>query len=103
MDQNIAINTEVLENKIELLKSQRDRIKEVFDTQDKTTKKLPESWGGTNGEEAYERLTKHNLKYEPFINEIDERINFLQKIVDSYKKADVTISNKIDSNADVGA
>ena len=70
MDQNIAINTEVLENKIELLKSQRDRIKEVFDTQDKT---------------------------------IDERINFLQKIVDSYKKADVTISNKIDSNVDIGA
>ena len=103
MDQNIAINSEVLESKIEQLKNQRDRIKDIFDIQEKTTKKMTESWGGTNGDLAYERLTKHNLKYEPWINEIDDRINFLQKIVDAYKNADTTINNKIDSNADIGA
>ena len=102
MDQNIEIDTNLMESKISLLKEQRDKIKEVFDTQEKTVKKLPDSFGGTNGEKAYEKLTKHNLKYEPWIDELDEKIEYLQKIVDAYKNADITINNKIDSNVDVG-
>ena len=103
MDQNIEVKTEILENKIALLKTERDKLADIFGVQKDTTEKMNESWGGTNGEKAQERLKKHYNKYETWIDKIDERIEFLQKIVDAYKNADNTINNKIDSNADIGA
>ena len=99
MNNNMYIDVEKLNGAIDKLKSNREKIYNIFSTQKANVKKLSEVWNGSTGEKINAELTTHNSYYDNYIARLDEKISFLEKTRDSYLKNDSLLDKKIDENA----
>lgn len=103
MNSNIYINTELMEEKLELLKKYRDDMKEKLTNVDKDIKNLPNVWSGKVGDSSYEKLDKYSNNFELIMNKIEDYIDFFEKAKESYKTLDEGIDKKASDNALVSA
>ena len=101
MSKEIFLNEEEVNKTLESLKAKRDKLIEIIDNQKKINEKMFDSWGGTSGEKAYEKIKLHEKKYEMYINSINIRIEFLEKVKEAYIGFDNYINKKIDSNSNM--
>lgn len=98
MDRKIFFDENKLIITINNLKNIRNRLKIELDNQNQNVKTMQYLWKGTTGEKAYDMLIRHNKKYEKYLNMVDKRILFLEKVKKLYKLSDNLTGNKIDDN-----
>lgn len=92
------INTEQLSNSLTRLKSLKDRLVRVLNSQNQLVKSLQSSWSGTVGDYSYQELVNHSKQYEGYIGEVNEKIAFIENTIQAYKSMDSSLSKKIDDN-----
>ena len=98
------LNGEALLNVIAQLKEKRKELLNLFDKQNETIEKLHECWGGTTGDEAYLRLTKHSKNYDSHtLDLLDRRIKFLEEVRESYSTFEEGTSKTLDINSNITA
>ena len=103
MNREIYFNDEELNKIIESLNKKKDKLIEIIDKQKNMNEKMHMFWGGTSGDKAYEALKKHEKKYESYINAINIRIDFLEKVKRSYLNLDDYLNKKINDNGNIDA
>ena len=101
MDKEVFLNEDEIIKIIESLKSKKEKLNEIIEKQKVINKRMIESWGGTSGEKAYEKIKKHERKYELYMNSINVRIEFLEKVRNSYIGFDNYINQKINNNGNM--
>ena len=94
----IYIDSSKLDNLIELFKSIKDKIKNVKESQISSTKNIKENWGGGVGEDISKELDDHIKVYESYVENIDKKIDFLEKVKEAYVNTDSQLDKKADNN-----
>lgn len=95
---NIYINVEGLDSSINNLKELIKKTQNIFDDQKSLHERLSKVWNGTTGEQVNKELSEHSKEYDTIINNMNEKVSFLEEVRKSYTKEDEGISNKIDEN-----
>ena len=103
MNKEIYLNEEEVNKTLEALKNKKERLKEIIDKQKNLNKRMHEAWKGTSGDKAFEMIKKHEDKYELYLNSIEIRINFLEKVMKTYIGFDNYLNKKIDENSNIDA
>ncbi len=94
---NLAVSYNGINNDISKLKELRNKISVLLTEQEQLIRKMPEIYGGTNGDEAFKRMSEHSRKwYRAYINELDNRIKFLEILVFLHKGYDAKLIKEID-------
>ena len=96
------INTEGLEQEIQVFESARANIKEIFNQERKNLLKLNNGhmWVGQTQEKMFEMQTRFQNNFEPIDEALEIFINFMKKIVDDYKRFENTRINNLEDNSD---
>lgn len=101
-DKNFS--SELLSAKIDSLKKERDELFNLLERKKKIVEDLHEYWGGDNGDEAYERLTKHSKDFDSkYLESYDKRIEFLNEVIANYLELDTGSKDIIDESANIKA
>ena len=95
MNNKIIINSG-LENKIEELMLEKEKISIIFETISKKIDDLPNDFDGKTGKEAYRRLSIYRKRFDKILDSIDNKIIFLSDILKAYEGADDIISKLVD-------
>ena len=79
---NLAVSYSGINADISKLKELKNKISMLLSEQEELIRKMPEIYGGTNGDEAFKRMSEHSRKwYRSYINELDNRIKFLEILI----------------------
>ena len=103
MNSDIYINTELMDDKLVVLKKYRDDMKEKLTNIHNDIKDLPDTWSGKVGDSSYEILDKYSNNFEDILNKIEEFIDFFEKAKKSYETLDKGIDKKASDDALVSA
>ena len=94
---NLAVSYDGINSEISKLKELKNKMSVLLSEQEELIRKMPEIYGGTNGEEAFKRMTEHSRKwYKSYINNLDNRIKFLEILIFLHKNYDAKIIKEID-------
>ena len=94
---NLAVSYNGINADISKLKELKNKISMLLSEQEELIRKMPEIYGGTNGDEAFKRMSEHSRKwYRSYINELDNRIKFLEILIFLHKGYDAKIVKEID-------
>ena len=96
MNKSIYLNEDEVNKILEKLIEKRKKLIELLETQKNIREKMHVSWSGTSGDKAYEAFKKHEKKYEIYLNAINKRIIFLERVKRAYINIDNYLNNKID-------
>ena len=98
-ESNIFISTDALKGIVSKLREERNRISELLEVESKATDDMTNFFGGTCGDKAYEKLKRHNLRNDKIIKNMDNRISFLESVIESYEKIDKDINSRLEQLA----
>ncbi len=90
----LNIDSDVLKEKIEALKKQKEIIDSVYDDFTNNLSDFSEYWNGDTGDMIIEKLKKYTDGFDSKKKALNDMIDFLQNVVDSYEAFDKYISNQ---------
>ena len=97
---SIYIDSEKVNGKLEILNQQKQEIQNNFDEFKGQIEKLQQCWSGNSGENAYNKLKKHNNKFDNLVTRLEQYNTFLDSANQAYNSADSELSRFIDESAD---
>ena len=93
----LAVSYDDINATINTLNELKKRLDAILTEQVELINKMPEIYGGTNGDEAFKRLTDHSIKwYKAYIKAIEKRVKFLEDLILKHKEYDASIIKEID-------
>ena len=101
---NMKIGFSDVESALSNIKKSREELIEILEEHNRLIEELKKCYRGTNGDEAYDRLTKHSkIYFDGYVNGFDVRMNFAAKAVSAYQEAENERIAKIEelSNVDM--
>ena len=96
MQNSIYIDRKQLSEKVEKLRTEKEKMKSLFEKINNDVTKIPDYWSGDSGEKTFEKLSKHRKKYESIINEIESYISFLEKMCSTYSTMDSAVEKQFE-------
>jgi len=99
METKLFVDSEVLLNKIELLKIEKEKLRKYFDNVRTDSLDMINYWSGDSGDQAYEVFSGYTKKFRTVIEEIESKIKFLENVEAAYKQMDLLINQKMEENA----
>ena len=90
----VNIDSDALKQKIEALKKQKEVIVSVYDDFTNNLSNFSEYWSGDTGDYISDDLKNYANKFITKTQALDNLIDFLQSVVDSYEAFDKYISNQ---------
>ena len=98
MNKTIYISEEEVDVLLDSLNQSKERLKEMIDKQKEIDNNMHKAWGGTSGDKAYETIKKHEKKYTLYLDALNIRIIFLEKVKKAYFSLDKKLDEIIDNN-----
>lgn len=90
----LNIDSDILKQKIEELKVEKEKIDKVFDNFTEDMSHFFEWWSGDTGDMINEELARYIKSFEIKRRELKDRIDFLQNVANSYEAFDKYIANQ---------
>ena len=90
----LDIDSDILKQKIEELKVEKGKIDKAFDDFSDDMSHFSEWWSGETGDMINEELARYVKSFEIKKRELNDRIDFLQDVANSYEAFDKYIANQ---------
>lgn len=101
VNSNIYMNVNEMEQKVLLLKEEKNKLDIVFQNITADGKGMTNYWNGNTGEHASLEFNEYIKKFKTISDSILSYINFLESSIAAYKLMDQTINSKMETDANV--
>ena len=98
MNQDLQINTSLLSQEIEKIKTKRDRLNEIYQSLKINNEKLKDNWSSSTSEVVFNNFEDFYSGYEVQLDNLKNDIDFLTNIVKKYEMFENKNSQVIDEN-----
>ena len=97
----VVINSEGLENEIDVFKSSLSNIRNIFENEQKMLLVMNNghSWVGTAQEAMYNKMISFQNNFEPVLEALQVYIDFMQKASDDYKRFEETRNKNLEKSS----
>lgn len=97
----VVINSEGLENEIDVFKSSLSNIRNIFESEQKMLLVMNNghSWVGTAQEAMYNKMISFQNNFEPVLEALQVYIDFMQKASDDYKRFEETRNKNLEESS----
>ena len=96
MDNKIYIDFVQAKQALDSLKKNREKMFNLIESICKNTNKMPTFWQGDVGTLAFERLNEFEGVFVNYMNDMDNRITFLENVINSYEEMDKYLNGRVD-------
>lgn len=91
MNDKILIKGEEVSKDLDGLRKINNDLNDIFVNICKETNKIPDFWGGEVGSLAFERLNKYEENFVGFVDDLNNKITFLENVISIYEESDKNI------------
>lgn len=92
------IDTKALEEQLNKLKEERNRLNSMFDTIKSNTNTLKDYWDSRTSESVFNNFEDMYKGYQDLVNDLNKDIIFLENILKKYKEYEEKANKEIDTN-----
>ena len=98
---SIVINSEGLEQEIEVFEQSKEKIREIFESEVKKLLILNNghSWVGKTQETVYNKQIEFQKNFEPILEALEVFINHMKKALDDYKRFEKQRTTNLEDNS----
>ena len=98
MNTNLKIDTKLLSQEVEKIKTKRNRLQEIFEALKKDNEQLKDNWNSKTSDIVYDNLIDFYKGYQEQLNNLQNDIDFLEALIEKYTEFEEKNYKEIDEN-----
>lgn len=98
MNTNLKIDTKLLSQEVEKIRTKRNRLQEIFEALKKDNEQLKDNWSSKASDVVYDNLIDFYKGYQEQLNNLQNDIDFLDALIEKYTDFEEKNYQEIDEN-----
>ena len=98
MNTNLKIDTKLLSQEVEKIKTKKNRLQEIYEQLKKDNEQLKDNWNSKTSDIVYDNLIDFYKGYQEQLNNLQNDIDFLEALIEKYTEFEEKNYKEIDEN-----